>query len=290
MARGRADQAEGLRRLLDRNGLQVVTINAGGSVDPSATVNLAGALVELGREVLILDERPGARGVTGALGLKARFSHDDLINGGRELDDMIVRGPAGIRVLPLARSTGLMAQLSEGEQRRLVKRFGHLRVPVDTLLVESAPDHTSTLLSRSAGVREVIVLGGGSAKEITAGYALIKRLNHECARHEFHVLVSNVASESMARTIVSNMSGVARRYLRVSLAFMGHVPPDEKLQHAARLRLPVVFAFPGAAAAESFRNLAQTIAGWPRGEDDGCELDDVMGHLVGLNSQRAAAV
>jgi len=289
LSRVRADQAEGLRRLIDRSGLQVVSVSTDGSGQSGAIVNLAGALAELGRDVLILDERPGASGITGALGLKPRFNLGDVIGGTRELDDMIVRGPAGIRVLPLAQCKCFISELPEREQQRLVERFGRLNAPVDTLLMESASGHASSLLSCDAGVREVVVLAGGGAKDITACYALIKRLNNEFARHEFHVLVSNVASEDMARTIVSNMAAVARRYLRVSLDFIGHVPPDEKLQQAARLGLPVVAAFPAAAAAESFRSLAQTVAAWPRGEDGSFGLDDVMGRVIYSNSLRAAA-
>ena len=289
MSSARTDQAEGLRRLIDRSGLQVVSVSTEGGGQPGAIVNLAGALAELGRDVLILDEQQGARGITGALGLKPRFDLGEVIGGRRELDDMIVSGPAGIRVLPLAHCKGLISELSEREQRRLIERFGRLNVPVDTLLLQSASGHASYLLSCGAGVREVVVLAGGGAKEITAGYALIKRLNNEFARQEFHVLVSNIASEDVARTIVSNMAAVARRYLRVSLDFIGHVPPDEKLQHAARLGLPVVSAFPAAAAASSFRGLAQAIAAWPRGEDGIRGLGDIMGRVMTSNNQRAAA-
>lgn len=287
----RPDQAEGLRRLLDPNGLRVVSISAsaGGSGKTGAIVNLAGALAELGSDVLILDEHPAAHGVTAALGLKARFDLEDVIRRERDLDEVIVRGPAGILILPLARGARSLSQLPAPEQQRLVERCGRLGFPVDTLLVDAAPGSASALVWPGTAAQEVIVLAGGSAAAITAAYALIKRLSNEFARREFHVLVSNVASESEARTIFGNMAGVARRYLQVSLDFMGHVPPDDKLQHAARLRLPVVAAFPGAAAAGSFRRLAQAIAGWPRAEEDGCGFDDFMRRLIHSNRLRTAA-
>lgn len=285
----RPDQAEGLRRLLDPSGLRVVSISAGAGGTTAAVVNLAGALAELGSDVLILDAHPAAHGVIAALGLKARFDLEDVIRRERDFDEVIVRGPAGILILPLARGARSLAQLPAPEQQRLVERCGRLGFPVDTLLVDAAPGSPSSLLWQGTAAQEVIVLAGGSAAAITAAYASIKRLSNEFARREFHVLVGNVASESEARTIFGNMAGVARRYLQVALYFMGHVPPDDKLQHAARLRLPVVAAFPGAAAAGSYRHLAQAIAGWPRAEEDGSGFDDFMRRLIHSNGPRTAA-
>jgi len=278
-----------LRRLLERSGLRVVSINAGASGDSGAMVNIAAALAELGSDVLILDEHPAAHGVTAALGLKARFDLEDVIRRGRDLDEVIVRGPAGIRILPLACGMRSLAQLPASEQQRLVERCGRLGFALDTLLVDAAPGSASALAWPGTAAQEVIVLAGGSAGAITSAYALIKRLSNEFARREFHVLVSDVASETEARKLFANMAGAARRYLQVSLAFMGHVAPDDQLQHAGRLRLPVVAAFPGSAAAGSFRRLAQAIAAWPRSEEDGCGFDDVMRRLIHSNRLHAAA-
>ncbi len=290
MARQRPDQAEGLRRLLDRSGLRVVSISAGaGGGTAAAIVNLAGALAELGRDVLILDGRPAAQSVTAALGLNARFDLEDVIRQERGMDEVIVRGPAGILILPLARGARALSRLPPPEQQRLVEQCGRLGFPVDTLLLDAVPGSASALLWPGTMAREVIVLSGGGAAAITAAYALIKRLSSEFARREFHVLVSNVASGSEARAIFCNMAAVAQRYLQVSLNFMGHIPPDDTLQHAARLRLPVVAAFPGAAVAGSFRSLAQSIAAWPRADEDGCGFDDFMRRLIHSNGPRTVA-
>ncbi|HUX25736.1 MAG TPA: hypothetical protein VMV87_14095 [Burkholderiales bacterium] len=285
----RADQAEGLRRLLDRSGLRVVSISPGGSGTSAATINLAGALAEGGNDVLILDAHPGTQGVTAALGLQARFDFEDVIRRSRTLDEVIVRGPAGIRILPLVRGGRSLAQLPAPEQQRLIDRCGRLGFPVDTLLVGAPLRGAGALAWPGTAIREVIVIAGCSTAALTAAYASIKWLNNEIARREFHVLISDVASESEARTIFDNLSAVARRYLRASVHFMGHVPSDEKLRHATQLRLPVVAAFPGAAAAASFRRLAQAVTGWPRAEEEDSGFDDFMRRLIDSNGQRAAA-
>jgi len=277
--------------MLDREGMRIVSVSAAGRGDSDigATINLAAALAEIGSDVLVLDEWSGTPTGSGALGLNMRFSLDDLLAGSRPLDDMIVHGPAGIRILPLARCGPTLSQLPQRERQRLTLRLRRLRNPVDTLLVDAEPGRASALLSGSIGAHEVIVLAGGGAAEITAAYALIKRLSNEFAQRKFHILVGNIVSESKARSIVAHMAAVARQYLRVSLDFMGHVPPDEKLLHSARLRLPVVAAFPGAAAASSFRHLAQAVAGWPRDEDDASTPDDVTRQVSQPYGPRAEA-
>lgn len=282
MPRLRHDQAEGLRRLLDPNALRVMAFSAGagGSASTSAVINSAGALAELGRDVLIIDESPTAHGVTTALGIRARFDLEDVIRHKRDLDDVIVRGPAGLRILPLARGARSLLQLTAMEQQRLVEHCGRLGFPVDTLLVDFAPGSSSALLWPSTAAQQVIVVEGGSAAAITSAYALIKRLCKELARREFHVLLSDMASESEARMIFGNMARVARQHLQVSLDYMGHIPPDRNLQNSANLRLPVVAAFPGSAAALGYRRLAQAIIDWPQPEENGSGFDDFMHRLI----------
>jgi flagellar biosynthesis protein FlhG len=286
----RSDQAEGLRRLLDRTGPRVVSISAGAADCQSETaINLAAALAELGNDPLILDGHAAPRGAAASLGLKPRFDLEQVIRRERDLDEVIVHGPGGIRILPLARGARTLAQLPAPERRRLMQRCSRQGLAVDTMLLDAAPGSACALLWPGAAARELIVLDGGSASAITAAYALIKRLSNEFARREFHVLVGNVASEREARAIFANIAGVARRYLLLALHFMGHIPPDLQLQRAARLRLPVAAAFPAAAAALRFRQIAQAIAGWPPAETDGGGFGICMRGPVDSSQPRAAA-
>lgn len=288
----RHDQAEGLRRMTGHGTLRVVSLGAGegGSARTMAIINLAGALAELGRDVLVLDESPTLHGVTATLGLKARFDLEDVIRRKRDLDEVIVRGPAGIKILPVACGARSLAQLPASEQQWLVERCGRLGFAVDTLLMDAVPGSASALVWPGVAAQEVIIIGGGGANAVTAAYALIKRLSSESGRREFHVMVSNVTSEREGRIVCGNVARVARRYLQVSLDFVGHVPPDDKMWHAASMRLPVVAAFPTAAAAESFRRLAQVIIASPRAEYDGSGFDDFMRNLIQSSRVHIAAV
>lgn len=280
----RHDQATGLRRLLDQGGLRVVSVSAGEGASQRnwAIINLAGALAHGGSEVLILDAGPAQQGVAAALGLQTRFDLEDVVRGRRDLDDAILRGPAGIKVLPLARGARALAQMPGADQQWLIERCARAGLAFDTLLADAA---------QGAGVSapELIFLGGAGASALTQAYASVKRLCGQFARREFQVMVGNVAGEREARAVFANIAGVARRHLRVSLDFLGHVPSDDRLRQAARLRMPVVAAFPDCASAASLRAMAHAIAGWPRPDQDGGGLDGFMRGLIDTGRPHGAA-
>lgn len=282
------DQAEGLRRLLDRHGLRVLLVSAGADAErggASAVVNLAAALADLGRDVLVLDGPSGR--LTQALGLSTRHDLADVIKRQRSLDEIVLRGPGRIRVLPLGRVAGALARLTEADQQWLLERCSRLSFPIDTLVADGAEQ--GDIWAGSASQHLVLVHGAGGAAVMSA-YAAIKRMHLEADRREFHLVIDDVADAEEAQRVFDNLAQVARRYLKVSLRLLGHVPRDEKLGQAARLNVPVVTAFPSAPAARSFKAFAESIAGWPLSECDGNGFDDFMRRMLGWRSGAAAGV
>ena len=282
---GRGDQASGLRRLLDRGGLRVVSVSAGEGASQRnwAMINLAGALAQGGSEVLILDAGPAAQGVAAALGLHVRFDLEDVIGHRRELHEVILRGPAGINVLPFSGGARSLARWPAPDRQWLVQRCAGAGLSFDTLLADA--EHAGV----AAPAAELIVLAGSGASAVTQAYANVKRLCLGSARRDFQVLVSNVQGEGEARAAFGNIARVARRHLCVSLDFLGHVPNDDRLRQAARLRIPVVTAFPDAASAVSLRKLAHSITGWPRTPQDNEGLGGFMRGLIDSGRPLASA-
>jgi flagellar biosynthesis protein FlhG len=82
------DQADGLRRLLAKDFLRIVTVTSGRNRvgKTSAVINLAAALARAGRDVLVIDENTNANNLSGSLGLRARYDLLDVIRGSRQLE------------------------------------------------------------------------------------------------------------------------------------------------------------------------------------------------------------
>lgn len=265
-----ADQAEGLRRLLGRDRLRIITMVSGGVGvgKTSATINLAVALARGGRKVLVLDENCGAAGVTGALGLAPRHDLWHVLRREKTLEQVIVPGPGNIAVLAAAHSAQRLAELGQSERQWLADCFSGPTAPGGVVVVDAAAGGAGSVLPLNLAAQEVVVVLSAAAPAITEAYALIKMLSQNQARRHFRILV-NKAKGGEAHTIFNNMAQAARRYLAVSLDLLGFVPPDEKLRSATRLCQPVVEVFPDAAAADCFCCMAGAVAQWPNQAEEG---------------------
>jgi flagellar biosynthesis protein FlhG len=87
--------------------------------------------------------------------------------------------------------------------------------------------------------------------------------------------------------VFSNMAKVAKRFLKVSLDFMGFVPQEEKIHRATQLGRTVVDAFPDSTAAQAFRDLAEKMEQWPHPAGEQGQMEAFMQRLV--QSSRATA-
>lgn len=258
---GADDQAEGLRRLLVSNQTQVITLVAGkaGVGRSSVTLNLAAALSDAGRDVLVLDENVTPHNLIDSLGLCVRHDLLDAVQGRCRLQDALLPGK-GYTILAVARLMRVLENLTQSEQQKLEKMLSEVSAGVDVMLVDAAmlTGQAAVSSSLAAGVRLLVVMDA-SASGITESYSLIKRLALENARLRFEIVVNKVENEQVARLAFGNMEKVAKVRLAARLEYLGCIPLDDRLKRATQLGRSVVDAYPASASAKSCLALSQSV-------------------------------
>lgn len=259
------DQATGLRRLVAPRPVRVVAVTGGkgGVGKTNVSVNLAVALAELDRRVMLFDADLGLANVDVVLGLHPPCDLSHVIRGERELREVVMQGPGGIQVVPGASGVKQMAALSEAEHAGLIQAFSDLGTDLDTLVVDTAAGISDTVISFARAAHEVLVVVCDEPASLTDAYAIIKLLNRDHGQGRFRVLANMVQSNQEGHELYNKLCRVTDRYLDVMLGYMGCIPHDEALRKAVRGQRAVVQAYPRSRVAQAFRSLARKIDALP---------------------------
>ncbi len=263
-----------------------ITSGKGGAGKSNIAANLAVALGRLGRSVMLMDADLGLANVDVLLGLKPAGDIGQVMRGERSLREILVEGPAGIRIVPAASGIRHMAELSEAEHAGLIRAFSDLSSDLDVLIVDTAAGISDTVISFSRAVQELIVVVCDEPASITDAYALIKLLNREYGVSRFRILANMTRSAQEGRNLYNKMCRVTDRYLDVMLSYIGSIPFDDNLRKAVRSQKPVVHAFPRSRSAQTLKNLAKKADNWPVPDGASGHLQFFVEQLVQYSSRK----
>jgi flagellar biosynthesis protein FlhG len=203
-----------------------------------------------------------------------------VINGECDLEEILLDGPAGVKIIPASSGVKNMAELSPAQHAGLVSAFSELSHNIDVLLIDTAAGISDSVISFSRAAQEVLVVVCDEPASITDAYALIKLLNKEQGIFRFHILANMVSGAQQGREVYDKLSKVAERFLDVALDYVGHVPYDEHMQKAIKRQKAVVEVFPRSRAAQAFQTLSKKVNNWPLPTSSGGHLEFFVERLV----------
>lgn len=266
MAEATNDQANGLRKMTSpARPVKVIAVASGkgGVGKTNITVNLGVALASQGKQVLLLDADLGLANIDVMLGLHPQYNLLHVIDGTKTLEEIIVEGPAGLKVIPAASGIQKMAELSPAQHAGMIQAFSEMEQHIDILMIDSAAGIADSVVSFTRAAQEVIVVVCDEPASITDAYALIKLLSREYNVDHFHIIANMARNIQEGRELFNKISMVCERFLDVNLDFMGIVPFDDDLRRAVKKQRAVVDYLPHSKSATAFNHLSKKIAHWP---------------------------
>jgi flagellar biosynthesis protein FlhG len=267
MIKTELDQASGLRKMSqnNNNGVKVIAVTGGkgGVGKTNVSLNTAIALGQQGNRVLVLDADLGLANCDVMLGLRVERNLSHVLSGECELDEILVEGPAGIKIVPATSGSQSMVELTPSEHAGLIRAFSELNTEFDILIVDTAAGISDMVLSFSRAAQDVMVVVCDEPTSITDAYALIKILSREHGVYKFRIVANMVRSLREGQELFAKLSKVTDRFLDVSMELAATVPFDENMRKSTRRQKVIVELFPNSPAAVAFKTLATKATKWP---------------------------
>lgn len=245
--------------------VQVVAISGGkgGIGKTNVSVNLGVAMARLGRRVTLLDADLGLANIDVLLGLKPQATLKDVIDGNAELSEVLMTGPAGMRVVPAASGMQEMANLTVQQTAAIVQAFDSLAQQMDVLLIDTAAGISTDVMQFLCAAQEIIVVTCDEPTAITDAYALIKVLVQNYQIKRVRLVANMVRGEAEGHRLYEKLESVCSRFLDVSLLYAGAIPFDEAVRKAVQKQQPVSVLYEASPAARAFHRLANAVDSWP---------------------------
>lgn len=254
------DQAAGLRTAAARRSWSVaVTSGKGGVGKTSVAVNMALALAKSGERTCLVDGDLGLANVDVLLNLHPRHSLEEVVTKGLSLDEVAVRGPAGLEVIPAASGVEALANLNATRRQLLVGRLHQRSIRPDITILDTGAGLSRTVLTLTLAADEVLVVTTPEPTALTDAYAMIKVLTQRRPELPLRLAVNLVEQAAQAREVHGHVDRIVRRFLGREIALAGWIPRDACVERAVREQRPLMLYFPYARATEAIRGMAERL-------------------------------
>ena len=233
-----------------------VASGKGGVGKSNIAVNLAVALTQQGKRVVVVDADMGMANADVLCDLQPPFNLAHVVAGRKTMTEVVVDAPGGFRLAAGASGLANMAALGRREHDRLMEEIYLFDHDADVILLDAGAGIGPHVLGFVSGSQQQIVVVTPDPASITDAYALIKSSLRVRDDLVLRVVVNMAGTSVEARSVFDRIEQACRKFLGARVSYWGHIVTDVHVRRAVRRRRPFLLESPHAEATDCIRRIA----------------------------------
>jgi flagellar biosynthesis protein FlhG len=273
------DQAERLRLIMKekseaneqvKSEPRIITISSGkgGVGKTNIAINLAIALSEIGKKVVVMDADLGLANVNVILGIIPKFNLYHVIKKQKKIRDIIVDTQYGIQIIAGASGFSQLANLTEEERNDFVNGLKDLSY-ADVIIIDTGAGVSQNVLSFLKAADEAVIVTTPEPTAITDAYGIIKSISSELNGPNIKLVVNRVNSVMEGKKVADRVINIAGQFLNIKVNNLGFIFEDSIVQKAVIRQDPFIKSAPNSKASQSIKHLMSRIANIESRENGG---------------------
>ncbi|QZY56768.1 MinD/ParA family protein [Crassaminicella profunda] len=245
----------------DNDHTRVITITSGkGGVGKSNfTINLALALSKLGYKITILDADLGCANVDVILGIIPKYTLAHVIRKEKTLEEVIVQGPEGIRLISGGSGLRELTDLTEEQIASLMNNLKSIGKNSDFILIDTGAGISNSVLSFVEATSEIILVTTPEPTSITDAYAVLKNIILKDHEKIVRVLINRVENSQEGLEIFNKLNIASQRFLNIALQRLGYLYDDHLVSKSVKLQKPFLLSYPNSLVSKGIETIASRL-------------------------------
>lgn len=267
------DQAQNLRNIVKKNTVvkenekksRIITVTSGkgGVGKTSVSINLAIQFRLQGKSVIIFDADFGLANIEVMIGAIPKYNLSDLIYRGKDLNDIIMKGPMDIGFISGGSGISGFGDLTKEQLTYLVYKIKELESMADIIIIDTGAGISNAVMDFVVVSNEVILVTTPEPTSITDSYSLLKALNKrddfDKSQNHIKIVANRVRSYEEGANLYNKLNVVVNKFLNFNIEFLGIIENDENMSKAVIQQKPISMAYPNSKGAKSFKKISDTL-------------------------------
>jgi len=197
------------------------------------------------------------------LGITPKYDLSYFIYNLKELNEIAVDGPSGIRFISGGSGLRELTDLSGWKIDQLLSRVKKLDEEADIILIDTGAGISDNVMKMILAADETILIVTPEPTSIMDAYALVKLASSQNENIRFRLVVNKAENILEAKRILDKFSNAVKKFLNIELDKLGYICDDVYVSRSIKQQTPYIICYPKSNASRQVQVIADKFSKFP---------------------------